>query len=231
MWYYVENNKQMGPVDETQIATLVQIGSVKRTTKVWREGMQEWTDAAQTELAGLFVAVPPPVAAGAPPAYRGTAPAYVHDPDSLKTMWLWWAILLGAGYPLCFLIIGFPMIIAAVVLGFILLYRWWDAIQDGNPQTTPGKAVGFSFIPFFNIYWAYVAFVGLSKDINVYCKERGIPAEVNEGLALAYYIVMLTTCIPYVGLITAIGSLVLGIILTKQITDAVVMIIKTRQKQ
>jgi len=232
MWFYVDNNgNQVGPVDEAQVDALVKAGAITRTTQVWHEGMEEWKPAVQTQLSKLFFTVPPPVAVKAIPPYGRPIPAYYQNPDSMKKMWLWWAILCGAGYPLSFIIIGIPMVIAGAVLGFILLYRWWESIQDGSPRTTPGKAVGYLFIPFFNFYWIYVAYVGLVKDINVYCRERAIPAKVDEGMALAYFILLLTTFIPYVGMVTALGSLVVGIILTKQITETVIAIIKTKQSK
>ncbi len=231
MWFYVDNEKQVGPVDESEIAALVQAGTVKHTTKVWREGMDDWTSAAQSGLSKLFKGSPPPVAVKVLPVSGRPVPAYYRNPDSLKTMWLWWAILCGAGFPLCFVIIGLPMVIAGAVLGFILLYRWWESIQDGNPRATPGKAVGFCFIPFYNFYWLFVAYVGLVKDMNSYCQERQIPAKVDEGLALAYAILTLTSFIPYLGILTAIASLVVGIILFKKITETTILIIKAKQSQ
>lgn len=231
MWYYIDNEKQVGPFDEAQIASFINKGTIKRSTKVWREGMEDWMSAVQTDLSKLFFTVPPPVATKSQPIYARPIPDYYRRPESLKTMWLWYAILCGVGYPLCFVVIGILFVIPAAVLGFILMYRWWESIQDGNPRTTPGKAVGYSFIPFFNFYWWYVAFVGLVKDINIYCRERAIPAKVDEGMALAYYILLLTTIIPYVGMVTALGSIVVGIILTKQITETVIMIIKNKQQQ
>ena len=66
-----------------------------------------------------------------------------------------------------------PTLIAAAVAGiwaiflhFVLLYRFWTLIQDGKARTTPVKAVWFFFIPFFNFYWWYVAYVGLAEDIR-----------------------------------------------------------------
>jgi hypothetical protein len=59
-------------------------------------------------------------------------------------------------------------VIAAAVLQYILLYRFWKNIQDDFASTTPGKAIGFLFIPFFNYYWYFRAFWGLAKDSNRY---------------------------------------------------------------
>lgn len=59
--------------------------------------------------------------------------------------------------------------IFAILSGVFLymnLYRAWSCLQAGAPRTTPGKAVGFLFIPFFNLYWLFVAIAGLPKDWN-----------------------------------------------------------------
>jgi len=48
----------------------------------------------------------------------------------------------------------------------INFHRAWTCLQSGGAQTTPGKAVGFMFIPFFNLYWVFVAINGLPKDWN-----------------------------------------------------------------
>ena len=54
----------------------------------------------------------------------------------------------------------------STVLDFILLYYFWKMIQDGRASTTPGKAVGFLFIPFFNFYWVFRALYCLARDQN-----------------------------------------------------------------
>jgi hypothetical protein len=41
-WYYVENGQQAGPVDEAQLAELVQAGKLRGDTLVWHEGMAAW---------------------------------------------------------------------------------------------------------------------------------------------------------------------------------------------
>lgn len=57
--------------------------------------------------------------------------------------------------------------IIATILAYITLYRAWYCLQPGHlARTTPGKAIGFLFIPFFNIYWLFQAFKGLATDWN-----------------------------------------------------------------
>jgi len=49
-------------------------------------------------------------------------------------------------------------------------------------RTTPGKAIGFCFIPIVNWYGVFVAFNGLVEDMNKTLQSRGIPFRVNEGV-------------------------------------------------
>lgn len=41
-WYYVDNNQQAGPVQETDFPPLIQAGKLRAETLVWREGMTNW---------------------------------------------------------------------------------------------------------------------------------------------------------------------------------------------
>ena len=99
------------------------------------------------------------------------------------------ALLLKKGF---FLI--FPagaLLIWASVLIYIYLYRAWRLLQPGNVRTTPGKAIGFIFIPFFSVYWFFVLFVGLANDWNrVMAAHPNLQQgpRLNSGLALAFCI-------------------------------------------
>ena len=77
------------------------------------------------------------------------------------------------------------------VLTLIYLHRAWRLIQPGNVQTTPGKAVGFLFIPLFQLYWIFVAIAGLPKDWNrVMAAHPNLQQgpRLNSGLAMAFCI-------------------------------------------
>lgn len=81
------------------------------------------------------------------------------------------------------LLISVPYIIADCVL----LFRWWAVLPPGWRQTTPGKAVGFCFIPFFNLYWYFIAYAGLAGDLNRFQSAQGrVESEAPTGLAVAY---------------------------------------------
>lgn len=103
--------------------------------------------------------------------------------------------------------------IAQLIIYYTLIYKAWALIQDGNPRTTPGKAVGFSFIPFFNLYWMFVAIRGLSEDLNQYANRRGmVIREASVGLTTAYLVVFLCNMVPCVNYVAGIPTLVLQIL-------------------
>jgi hypothetical protein len=86
--------------------------------------------------------------------------------------------------------------IPAAVFSSLILHRAWSAVQDGVTTVSPGKAVGFCFIPFFNLYWNFVAHVGLMKEVNRLAEARGRPDQkVNEGIALTFSILTASICL------------------------------------
>ena len=96
--------------------------------------------------------------------------------DDLETI-----VVILFGLALLFLVIN-------SIIGLVILHRAWSHIQEiGLARTTPGKAVGFLFIPFFNLYWVFIAYYGWAEDYNRYIEEMGadhiVPA--NSGFQLA----------------------------------------------
>jgi hypothetical protein len=59
-WYYVDNGKQAGPVDDLQLQQLAGSGVIQPDTLVWREGMANWQPYIQVAPAGSGSATPPP---------------------------------------------------------------------------------------------------------------------------------------------------------------------------
>jgi hypothetical protein len=115
----------------------------------------------------------------------------------------------------------FPMIFATVV-GMVLLYKMWAAIEGIGARTTPGKAVGFLFIPFFNFYWFFQAYWGWTQDYNKMVRDRQINAPiVPEGLGLIIAIFMILGGIPYLGIIFGLANLILVTIFFAKGCDAV----------
>ena len=110
---------------------------------------------------------------------------------------------------LLIIMIGGLLALASVVLGCILLYRCWNSVQDLPARTTPGKAVGFMFIPFFNLYWMFVSLYGLAQDMETYCQQRGIQCHASTGIALTFCIISIVSIVPFVGMV-ALVNYVLG---------------------
>ena len=116
--------------------------------------------------------------------------------------------LMGIGY-LMFLITG--------ILSYIYLYRAWNCLRFGAPRTTPGKAIGFLFIPIFSVYWIFVALYGLAQDwtriMGSHPNLQGAP-RMSAGLFLTFLICMIS------GIGAPIG-MILWFIVFKQICDGI----------
>jgi hypothetical protein len=123
----------------------------------------------------------------------GIAAAKAIETINSRFKYFW---LLGViGIPLCPFLIGVPLVILSATSGFVLHYKLWKMIPREIARTTPGKAVGFLFIPFFNWYWQFVSYVGLSQDMNTTLRSRGIQYLANEGVAYICCILFLAYCI------------------------------------
>jgi len=98
----------------------------------------------------------------------------------------------GMGIGAILVLVGYLMLILSVIPMYINLYRAWSCLQPGGlARSTPGKAVGFMFIPFFNYYWLFMAFNGLAKDWNqtvaTYSDIKAAP-KMSEGIFLTFCI-------------------------------------------
>jgi hypothetical protein len=110
-------------------------------------------------------------------------------------------------------------LVGALVLFYVLLYKAWNQIQDGHARTSAGKAVGFLFIPFFNLYWLFVAIYGLAWDLHNYVARRRLygrhnllPYPVSPGLGLACCILMICNLIPFLNFVTVPATLIVLVI-------------------
>jgi hypothetical protein len=164
-------------------------------------------------------------------------------PDSVRTQFVILAVSWWIGFPLSIVgtlenlyplaLLCVPAIIVATVFWCILLYRHWSLLQGHGARSTPGKAVGYGFIPIFWFYWWYYAYVGLAEDNNRYLTECGItPLRMSRGLAVTYYI--LNVCgitlglIPIVGAVLTIPFMIIGFILAQQQRDCILAIMQHR---
>jgi uncharacterized protein DUF4388/uncharacterized protein DUF4339/tetratricopeptide repeat protein len=76
-WFYVQDDRRMGPVDMEQIVRLVVSATLSPSTLVWHQGLTEWTEAARVPEIGALL--PPPL----PPGRAGAVGA--HEPPPVPT--------------------------------------------------------------------------------------------------------------------------------------------------
>ncbi len=175
MWFYVENGQKTGPVTEQTLALLHSEGAINSTTLVWSAGMPAWKRLGETELSETVLHLE------TMNETKRVTPRV--NPNGLKTLFIWFLIItvaymvLYTGFVLLipksdlsnFISCIFtPISITSTVLQYILLYKFWKVIQDGFAKTTPGKAVGYSFIPLFSFYWLFIALGSLASELNHY---------------------------------------------------------------
>ena len=168
-------------------------------------------------------------------------PPPLYDPRAFETLYSWFRVSVVPGTIGCTVLAFVPgvllvanlvyslYLIVAVVFYMMLLYKSWKQIQDGAVRTTPGKAVGLLFVPFFNLYWNFVALGGLAQDANRYAAERGLAIQpISSTLAKSYgvlAVVNLLTCwVPVLGLFINVAQNVVLLFLLHQVKDASVVI-------
>jgi len=92
------------------------------------------------------------------------------------------------------------------IASLVWLYQAWSTVpqemrySDGGKWVTPGRAIGFLFIPFYNLYWVFVANVGLCEAVNRTLLARGGQPRAPRGLAIAACVAHL---VPYCNLLVA----------------------------
>lgn len=91
---------------------------------------------------------------------------------------------IGYFFPLLF---GEFALSYAAVVWLVLWHKAWQAVQDGMARTSAGRAIGFMFIPVFNLYWVFNAVWGLARDYNAFIKRHKLAVDpLPEWLFMAY---------------------------------------------
>jgi len=252
-WFYMQNNQQRGPIPFVQLRELAQRGQLNpQADQVWCQGMPAWASAGQVQGLFPQGASSPPRPIQAPPQPSGYgAPQYQAVTSqsravkraSFGMLMTLFGVYFGAfilGIILVFvgesqredaisiiggifMFIGMIAMIWGVVLAYIYIYRMWTMIQDGYARTTPGKAVGFMFIPFFSLYWVFVAYHGWSLDYNQFIQRNGRQHApmVSEGLFLAFAILTACLIIPLLNYLAMLGLMVVALMCFHQICRAI----------
>lgn len=83
--------------------------------------------------------------------------------------------------------------ILSVVFSTLLHYKCWHAIPKAFARISAGKAVGWLFVPFFNLFWVFPSIFGLGNDSEMLARHKKLKGAMPlKGLGLALAIL---TCI------------------------------------
>jgi hypothetical protein len=185
------DGQQYGPVSPDQLRQWVSEGRVDATTRVQVAGATDWKPLGELpEFAGISVAPsqgqlqPPPLAS------RTDAPP---SPTHQLTT--------------------FPVAVAILLhyVTFGLFTMVWLNLMHGRmcrvraDDPSAARAIGFCFIPFFNLYWIFFTFNRLCLRIDEQRGLYGLPASNLGGLAITSCIFKI---IPYLNLL--IGYLIIS---------------------
>jgi uncharacterized RDD family membrane protein YckC len=84
-WYYSDNGRQAGPVDDAGLDGLIRLGAVKPDTLVWKEGMANWQPLSTVRPAPAPDPVPaPPPPPPAPVQQQSWAPPSPQQPQAYQ---------------------------------------------------------------------------------------------------------------------------------------------------
>lgn len=124
-------------------------------------------------------------------------------------------------------ILGFfaiaPFLLTLTILPLVVLYKMWASIRDGNhARTTPGKAIGFLFIPFFNFYWLFQVWGGFPTDYNKYAERHRLNVPLlGSGIYTAYAVLIALSVIPFLNILTALAAQFVFLVIMVKTSDAV----------
>lgn len=116
-----------------------------------------------------------------------------------------------------FILLVFLIFSAVSAISFYrLVYNLWKIVPPEIAETTPGMAVGLLFIPFFNLYWIFVAYGGLARAYN---RMSGGRIPDLESFVRTGNVFEVLTWIPYLGGICSLVSFILQLLFMKRFVD------------
>ena len=206
-WWLSSGDKPEGPFHAEHVAEWLKSGQISPDTTACREGGQEWKRLSEVDEFAQLVPPPPPRSEGPPPpppnAPPKATPAAINGSTGgvrAKFGLLTAAIVLSAcsiGLELISIedtgeeftplsLLYLCVAIAAVITWAIFHFHLWGLLPSQYADTTPGKAVGFLFIPFFNCYWVFRSLVGVNNGLNRIADTHQLSGtRANLGLAIA----------------------------------------------
>lgn len=99
--------------------------------------------------------------------------------------------------PAALSVLGYlQFVLVHTITTLVLLFKSWKALEDGVTPVTAGKAVGFLFIPFFNIYWFFRVWGGYPSEYNKFVGRNRLAApKLASGLHIGFAVTVGLTAI------------------------------------
>jgi len=178
------DGKEYGPVSADQLRQWMAAGRVNHATRVQQEGTTEWKPLGEFPE---FAAAAPAGAAFGPPVISQQA-----GPHQFTKFPVAAAILLH------YLTFG------------IFTFIWLNLMHGKLPRVRPddpsaGRAVGFCFIPFFNLYWIFFTYRRLCVRVDEQRELYGLAPSKLKGIATTACIFQV---IPYINVLIGLTIVV-----------------------
>ena len=206
-WWRASGEKPEGPFPAEHVTEWLKSGLIAPDTMACPEGGQEWKRLEEINEFAQLVPPSPPRSEGPPPPPPGAppqaAPAIMSGlaGNSRAKFGILTAAIVRSGCALAWELItiddpvveftlldllGFCIAVVAIITWAMFHYHLWGLLPSQYADTTPGKAVGFLFIPFYNCYWVFRSFVGVNRGLNRLADAHQLSgSRANLGLAVA----------------------------------------------
>jgi len=132
---------------------------------------------------------------------------------------------------------AFPVIGSVLLSLFVPLFAliYYGIVHGNLPRRRPddpsaAKAIGFSFIPIFNIYWAIFFWIRLCTRINDESVRVGLPPTAPRNLVIAICWCYLGLFIPILNILAAIAQVVMIIIVLVQLQTSLNRLAEATQR-
>jgi len=107
----------------------------------------------------------------------------------------------------------------ATIYNFAVLAKMWSAIQDGANTITTGKAIGFLFIPVFNLFWIFKAWGSYPYEYNEFAARNQLEVPMLTSRAFTAFPLLLL--LSSIFLIPSVFVPVTFVVLIARVSDAV----------
>ncbi len=102
-----------------------------------------------------------------------------------------------------------------------IVYLTWKILEFENPSITASRVIGYLFIPFYNIWWAYYIIIQTNEEIEKFAKKRNIKTihQISPKLVFSTAILAMLFFIPIIGFVVLIPFLILQFMFMQKLTE------------